>query len=168
MGPLHLEWFIWYKTAMLTRKGHIRARQRKGLHHSKMVISFVCLAPEHPLLHSIFLVLYEALWYEHSSRDARAYSWNVEKLYTFHFLKKPFFIVKSGWLIHFSHSFGVFALVLISVTFHCSIILRGTQRKFSENICSEDDLRSRIFRSICCKIFCLPISPRIFEHQKMV
>ena len=71
----------------------------------------------------VFLVLYEALWYEHSSRDARAYSWNVEKLYTFHFLKKPFFIVKSGWLIHFSHSFGVFALVLISVTFHCSIIL---------------------------------------------
>ena len=116
----------------------------------------------------IFLVLYEALWYEHSSRDARAYSWNMEKLYTFYFLKKPFFIVKSGWLIHFSHSFGVFALVLISVTFHCSIILRGTQRKFSENICSEDDLRSRIFRSICCKIFCLPISPRIFEHQKMV
>ena len=41
---------------------------------------------------------------------------------------------------------------------------RGTQRQFSENICSEYDLRSRIFRNICCKTVCLPASPRIFEH----
>ena len=35
---------------------------------------------------------------------------------------------------------------------------------FQENICSEDDLRTRNFRNICCKISCLPASPRIFEH----
>ena len=45
------------------------------------------------------------------------------KIIYFLFPAQPFFIVKSGWLIHFSHSFGIFALVLISVTFHCSIIL---------------------------------------------
>ena len=33
---------------------------------------------------------------------------------------------------------------------------------FRKIICSEDDLRSRIFG----KISCLPASPRIFEHQK--
>ena len=38
---------------------------------------------------------------------------------------------------------------------------RSTQRQFSENICSEDD-----FRNNCCKISCLPASPRIFEHLK--
>ena len=43
---------------------------------------------------------------------------------------------------------------------------RGTQSQFSENICSEDDLRSSIFGNICCKISCLPASPRIFEHIK--
>ena len=32
--------------------------------------------------------------------------------------------------------------------------LRGTQRQFSENICSEDDLRSRIFGTFVVK-FCL-------------
>ena len=42
---------------------------------------------------------------------------------------------------------------------------RGTQRQFSENMCSEDDLRFRI-SNICCKISCLPASPRIFEHVK--
>ena len=35
---------------------------------------------------------------------------------------------------------------------------RGTQRKFSENICSEDDLRSRIFGAFFVKFFaCLPL-----------
>ena len=44
---------------------------------------------------------------------------------------------------------------------------RGTQRQFSENICSEDDLRSRIFGTLfCCKISCLPVSPRIIELLK--
>ena len=45
------------------------------------------------------------------------------------------------------------------------IIDRGTQRQFSENICSEDDLRSRIFGTFIV-ILCLPASPRIFEHLK--
>ena len=43
---------------------------------------------------------------------------------------------------------------------------RGTQRQFSENIRSEDDLRSRIFGTVVVKISCLPASPRIFEHLK--
>ena len=43
--------------------------------------------------------------------------------------------------------------------------VRGTQRQFSENICSEDDFRSRIFGTFVVK-FCLPASPRIFEHLK--
>ena len=43
---------------------------------------------------------------------------------------------------------------------------RGTQRQFSENFCSEDDLKSRIFGTFFCKIYCLPAYPRIFEHLK--
>ena len=36
--------------------------------------------------------------------------------------------------------------------------LRGTQREFSENICSEDDLRSRIFGTFVVKFrACLPL-----------
>ena len=42
---------------------------------------------------------------------------------------------------------------------------RGTQRQFWENICSEDDLQSRIFGTLIV-ISCLPTSPRIFEHLK--
>ena len=35
--------------------------------------------------------------------------------------------------------------------------IRGTQRQFSENICSEDDLRSRIFGTFFVKFLtCLP------------
>ena len=35
---------------------------------------------------------------------------------------------------------------------------RGTQSQFSENICSEDDLRSRIFRTFFVKFLaCLPL-----------
>ena len=37
-------------------------------------------------------------------------------------------------------------------------ILRGTQRQFSKNICSEDDLRSRIFGTFVVKFLaCLPL-----------
>ena len=37
-------------------------------------------------------------------------------------------------------------------------IHRGTQRQFSENICSEDDLRSRIFGTFVVKLLaCLPL-----------
>ena len=36
--------------------------------------------------------------------------------------------------------------------------LRGTQQQFSENICSEDDLRSRIFGTFFPKFLaCLPL-----------
>ena len=40
------------------------------------------------------------------------------------------------------------------------------QRQFLENICSEDDLRSRIFRNIFGNISCLSASSRILEHLK--
>ena len=37
-------------------------------------------------------------------------------------------------------------------------LFRGTQRQFSENICSEDDLRSRIFGTFVVKfLVCLPL-----------
>ena len=36
--------------------------------------------------------------------------------------------------------------------------VRGTQRQFSENICSEDDLRSRIFGTFVVRFLaCLPL-----------
>ena len=36
--------------------------------------------------------------------------------------------------------------------------VRGTKRQFSENICWEDDLRSRIFGTFVVKFFgCLPL-----------
>ena len=38
------------------------------------------------------------------------------------------------------------------------LFIRGTQRQFSENICSEDDLRSRIFGTFVVKsLACLPL-----------
>ena len=38
------------------------------------------------------------------------------------------------------------------------ISFRGTQRQFSENICSEDDLKSRIFGTFVVKFLaCLPL-----------
>ena len=46
------------------------------------------------------------------------------------------------------------------------LLYKGTQRQFSENIRSEDDLRSRIFGTFFVKISCLPASPKIFEHLK--
>ena len=41
----------------------------------------------------------------------------------------------------------------------CNIkVFRGTQRQFSENICSKDDLRSRILRTFVVKFLaCLPL-----------
>ena len=42
----------------------------------------------------------------------------------------------------------------------------GTQRQFSENICSEDDLKSRIFGTFVVKFLaCLPLLG-LFEHLK--
>ena len=44
--------------------------------------------------------------------------------------------------------------------------IRGTQRQFSENICSEDDLKSRIFGTFVVKFLaCLPLLG-LFEHLK--
>ena len=44
--------------------------------------------------------------------------------------------------------------------------LRGTQRQFSENYLFGRRFAICNFRNICCKISCLPASPRIFEHLK--
>ena len=44
--------------------------------------------------------------------------------------------------------------------------VRGTQRQFLENICLEDDSRSRIFGTFVVKFFACHASPRIFEHLK--
>ena len=44
--------------------------------------------------------------------------------------------------------------------------IRGTQRQFLENICSEDDLRSTIFRTFVVKFLACAASPRIFENLK--
>ena len=49
--------------------------------------------------------------------------------------------------IGIGHKFALFSL---SARF-CFDKLRGTQRQFSENICSEDDLRSRIFGTFVVK-----------------
>ena len=45
---------------------------------------------------------------------------------------------------------------------HCWSQNRGIQRQFSENICSEDDLRSRICGTFVVKF----LACRIFEHLK--
>ena len=37
------------------------------------------------------------------------------------------------------------------------IFARGTQRQFLENICSEDDLRSRIFGTFVVKFLAVPL-----------
>ena len=58
-----------------------------------------------------------------------------------------------------------YKILTLSEVLKCSLqIDRGTQRQFSENMCSEDDLRSRIFGTYVVKIPCLSACPRIFEH----
>ena len=43
----------------------------------------------------------------------------------------------------------------------------GTTGSKYPQICSEDDLRTRIFETFVVKFLaCLPASPRIFEHLK--
>ena len=45
-----------------------------------------------------------------------------------------------------------------NAVFHNFAIFRGTQRQFSENICSKEDLRSRIFGTFVVKFLaCLPL-----------
>ena len=58
-----------------------------------------------------------------------------------------------------------FKYPMICVLFQC-LHSRGTQCQFSENTCSEGDLRSRIFATFFGKICCLAASPRIFAHLK--
>ena len=69
-------------------------------------------------------------------------------------INQPFAVVPAlhSVLFHFTHQ----------VTSGYSI--RGTQRQFSGNMCSEDDLRSRIFGTFVVKFLSLPTSPRIFER----
>ena len=56
---------------------------------------------------------------------------------------------------------GLFSCINLCVSVHLSYVLavvRGTQRQFSENICSEDDLRYRIFETFVVKFpACLPL-----------
>ena len=48
------------------------------------------------------------------------------------------------------------AIKIKTLSMYC--LLRGTQRQFLENICSEDDLRSRIFGTFVVKFLaCLPL-----------
>ena len=47
-----------------------------------------------------------------------------------------------------------------------SPLFRGTQRQLSEKYLFGRRFESSNFRNICCKISCLPASPRIFEHLK--
>ena len=61
------------------------------------------------------------------------YSWNIEKLYIFYFLKKPFSIIKSGWLIHFLHLIGVFVLIFL-LLFH--ILMASLAFFFSRKHCT--------------------------------
>ena len=57
--------------------------------------------------------------------------------------------------------------LLLLVTYPCSFF-RGTQSQFLENICSEDDLRSRIFGTFVIKFLaCLPLL-RFSDYYKMV
>ena len=49
-----------------------------------------------------------------------------------------------------------------------SCFVRGTQRQFSEKYLFGRRFEIQNFRNIRCKISCLPASPRIFEHLKMV
>ena len=47
---------------------------------------------------------------------------------------------------------------LLATTANTSAVAKGTQRQFSDNICSEDDLRSRIFGTLVVKFLaCLPL-----------
>ena len=62
----------------------------------------------------------------------------------------------------------VITIIIFFVSFGVGVaqLAPDTQRQFSENICSEDDLRSRIFGNFFFLISCLLASPRIFEHLK--
>ena len=52
----------------------------------------------------------------------------------------------------------LYSVVVFNSVYHIRTCIRGTQRQFSENICSEEDLRSRIFGTFVVKFLaCLPL-----------
>ena len=66
-------------------------------------------------------------------------------------------IIISYILYNVSSGLSVLSISLCTALVFC-VIIRGTQRRFSENICSEDDLRSRIFGTFVVKFLaCLPL-----------
>ena len=59
----------------------------------------------------------------------------------------------AGFVVFLSLATGKQKVLLIIIA-----IYQGQQRQFSENICSEDDLRSRIFETFVVKFLaCLPL-----------
>ena len=61
--------------------------------------------------------------------------------------------IRGGILVTCSHNF-VFGMQVVSTKEFLAEprhTYRGTQRQFSENICSEDDLRFRIFETFAVK-----------------
>ena len=89
--------------------------------------------------------------FQHSSKKRHQVKARIDKIHPSLYLISLSLLTRAEW------GKGLLTLSLL-------YLFRGTQRQFSENICSEDDLRSRIFRNISCKITCLSASPRIFEH----
>ena len=50
--------------------------------------------------------------------------------------------------------------------FYLTSLIRGTRRQFLGKYLFGRRFEIQNFRNICCKISCLPASPRIFEHLK--
>ena len=75
---------------------------------------------------------------------------SIRQLLSSVFISRLKYIVcLSGVIVHESKDFN---------RFDCVSESRGTQRQFLENICSEDDLRSRIFGTFVVKFLaCLPL-----------
>ena len=77
-------------------------------------------------------------------------------------VKKAIGLITKTTILYVHHTF----LYISLQSLHDRDVVRGTQRQSSENICSEDDLRTRIFGTFFVKFSCLPTSPRLFEHLK--
>ena len=75
--------------------------------------------------------------------------------------------IQFSWAIKVMDKTSQWCMLICTVNGLINPNYRGTQRQFLENICSEDDLRSRIFGTFVVKFLaCLPACPRIFEHLK--
>ena len=69
-------------------------------------------------------------------------------------VKKAIGLITKTTILHVHHVF----LYISLQSLHDYDVVRGTQRQSSENICSEDDLRSRIFGTFFAKFLaCLPL-----------